>query len=149
MPIRKRLTGQAPAAALANVAKQTTFDTPPLRIVFQELTHLKPRALFRHALNAIPVGEVMRSTKFNTEWVLPYLKQKFVVKGVPLAIYPVGTRLLSDGTMTKVTGAQVSVMIRHPKTGMSHVVGLKADMHEMWYTLVMNYLEEQGYIAFI
>lgn len=144
MPIRQRLT---------NVANISNADLPPIiieadrtkGIVFDDIKDMPVRAKLRFALEAIPIGQTMLTTKWNQEWVLPYLKQKFQLKNIKLAIYPIGILVMLDNKHTKVTGCQVSTIKPHPKTGMKHVIRLPVDDRDKWYPMIINWLFENNF----
>lgn len=146
MPIRKRLTGGAVDSSEIPTAVVSEEQAKSAGIVFDGIADLKPRARFRAALAAIPVGETMKVVDWNSKWVLPYLRQKFRVKGIELAIYPIDRRVLLDDQHTVCVTAQVSAINRHPKTGMPHVIRLDPDMHDTWYHLVVTWLVDSEFI---
>jgi hypothetical protein len=148
MPIRKRLTGSdndsKPELPPAILSEETA---EAIGVIWDELNLLKPRAKFKAALAALPLGKSMPVKEWNQHWVLPYLRQKFRVRGIDLAIYPVDKRAMFDDSYTTCIAAQVTVLTRHPKTGMPHVLRLTADFQEAWYTMVITWLVDTGFIS--
>lgn len=147
MPIKRRLTGNNVSKPTAIVAVVSQEDAADAGIVFDDLTSLKPKARFRAALAAIPVGQTMKTKEFNEKWAFPYLKQKYKIYGIDLAVYPVDRRVMLDDRHTLCITAQVSVLTRHPKTGKMHVIKLNPEYQIAWYMTVVQWLVEHEFIT--
>ena len=113
-------------------------------IVFDDLVNMGPRAKLRLALDAIPLNEVMPTSIWHNDWTIPYLKQRFQLRHVKVALYPIGVRALLDDNKTRCIGCQVSMLNPHPRTGQKHLYKLQPEYKKVWFHLVNNWLEEIG-----
>jgi hypothetical protein len=100
------------------------------------------REQFCKALEHIPVGKKLNPEHWNEYYAVPYLRRKFVLWGVELAIYPLQRRQL-DG-MELCTGTLI-ISLSKDEHGNQRSLDLRNHAKAHWYGSVIRWLDETFY----
>lgn len=149
MPIRKSITGVRPVTPILVPAAKGKPVAVPRKTAFVPVPK-RPRTIpseetaIKKAFAAIPIGQVILETTWSRDHTLPFLKKKFTIWGIDLALYPSATRVTKDGKhYQKCFGVLVAQVKRNNRNQPVSLM-LRGD-HKLWFGELLHWIETKNY----